>query len=123
VFNKQIEGQLAEELVNKCPMKVFDIEDLGGKQVAKIAYPRNCSMCRECIREEPFTELIKLRRVRDHFIFSVESTGAYRASDVFKEAIKVFQKKIQSLLNQVRKKKAKKKLLLLKGNMKVHLKK
>nr|CAB3452695.1 unnamed protein product [Digitaria exilis] len=31
VFLKQIEGDEAEELVKKCPVKVFDIEDLGNE--------------------------------------------------------------------------------------------
>lgn len=29
-LNEEIEGQDAEELVAKCPLDVFDIEDLGG---------------------------------------------------------------------------------------------
>lgn len=29
-LNEEIEGQDAEELVAKCPLNVFDIEDLGG---------------------------------------------------------------------------------------------
>jgi len=120
-FTQPIEGKLAEELVKKCPMGVFDIEDLGGK--ARVAYPRNCSMCRECVREEPFSEQIKLRRVRDHFIFSVESTGVYRAADVFKEAVKIFQKKVQMILNQIRKKKSKKKVITQKGKYESQLRK
>jgi len=30
VFKKEVKNELAEELVKKCPMDVFDIEDLGG---------------------------------------------------------------------------------------------
>lgn len=41
---QDIEDELAEELVKKCPAKVFDIEDLGkGKQSAKICLPTRIS--------------------------------------------------------------------------------
>ncbi|CAI7751511.1 unnamed protein product, partial [Closterium sp. NIES-54] len=29
VFRKAVEGEMAEQLVAKCPMNVFDIEDMG----------------------------------------------------------------------------------------------
>ena len=53
-----------------------------------VARPRQCSMCRECVRGEGWSERVQLRRVRDHFIFSVETTGAYTPAGVVKEAIK-----------------------------------
>jgi DNA-directed RNA polymerase alpha subunit len=67
-LRKPVTGKLAEELVRKCPMKVFDIEDLGSEKVARVARPRNCSMCRECIREEAWAERVQLQRVKTHFI-------------------------------------------------------
>lgn len=36
VLLQEVEGDIAEELVNKCPVKVFDIEDIGkGKLTCK----------------------------------------------------------------------------------------
>jgi len=96
----EVVGPLAEELVAKCPAKVFDIEDLagrccmigiytdstcsrlfiltrlicavccglGGGKRAVVARPRNCTMCRECIREPEWEQRVELRRIRDHFI-------------------------------------------------------
>jgi len=123
VFTQPVEEELADELVKKCPMGVFDIEDIGGTRTARVAYPRNCSMCRECVRDEEWSDRIKLRRVRDHFIFSVESTGAYRAAEVFKEAIKIFRKKVHAILYEIRKKKGKKKVITLKGKYESALRK
>ena len=37
VLLKPVEGGLAQELVAKCPQKVFDIEDIGSKKVAVAA--------------------------------------------------------------------------------------
>jgi DNA-directed RNA polymerase I and III subunit RPAC1 len=69
-------------------MGVFDIEDVGGVATAVAARPRSCSMCRECIREPEWDERVKLSRVRDHFIFSIESTGIMPPEVLFNEATK-----------------------------------
>jgi len=66
---EEVRDELADELVRKCPMKVFDIEDMGGgHRRAYVKQPRNCTMCRECIREPGWNERIELLRVKDHFI-------------------------------------------------------
>jgi DNA-directed RNA polymerase I and III subunit RPAC1 len=67
-FLEEITGAKAKELVDICPMKVYDIEDLGGVKKARVANPRNCTMCRECIREPENQQKIKLSRQKDHFI-------------------------------------------------------
>lgn len=140
-----VEDELAEELKNKCPVNVFDIEDIGkgnsvfvsvlgtsilclylnvvdhddegclcqchwfcinaclscvahnmllllitydlkflffwyflnlliwllrvGKRRAKVARPRDCTLCRECIRGgKEWEDRVSLRRVKNHFI-------------------------------------------------------
>ena len=47
----RVQGKEAEDLKAKCPMDVFDIEDLGGSLRATAARPRDCTLCRECVRE------------------------------------------------------------------------
>lgn len=71
---KDIEGEDAQKLVKKCPVNVFDIEDIGGKQRATVARPRACTLCRECIREPGWEEKVALRRVKDHFICKYSCT-------------------------------------------------
>lgn len=91
---KELRGEEAQQLVKKCPMKVFDIEDLGGgASRARVARPRDCSVCRECVREPGWDERVKLSRVRDHFIFSIESTGVLPPEELFREAVKVLMQK------------------------------
>lgn len=63
-------------------MKVFDIEDIEGVPTAVVARPRDCSMCRECIRGEGWTESVRLLRKADHFIFTVESVGSISTQDI-----------------------------------------
>jgi DNA-directed RNA polymerase I and III subunit RPAC1 len=93
-LNRQ-QGTLAQDLKAMCPVDVFDIEDIGGTPTAVAARPRNCTMCRECIRLEGWNDgsRVKLLRKADHFIFSVESTGALPAQRIVKEAIKVLRDK------------------------------
>ncbi|CAI5473944.1 unnamed protein product [Closterium sp. Yama58-4] len=101
VFRKAVEGEMAEQLVAKCPMNVFDIEDMGnGIQRATAPRARNCTVCRECIREEGWGDYIQLRRKRDHFIFSVESTGALPPNVLFTEAVKLLESKARRLATE-----------------------
>jgi DNA-directed RNA polymerase I and III subunit RPAC1 len=50
-YLRRVQGKEAEDLKAKCPMDVFDIEDLGGSLRATAARPRDCTLCRECVRE------------------------------------------------------------------------
>ncbi|KAL6573142.1 hypothetical protein OROMI_012758 [Orobanche minor] len=69
VLLQEIEDEQAGELVKKCPVGVFDIEDIGkGRKRATVARPRSCTLCRECIRQGDWYKRVSLRRVKDHFI-------------------------------------------------------
>ena len=88
-FREPVTGDLAHELVAKCPLNVFDIEDAGGLPTAVAARPRDCTMCRECIREPGWSERIKLERVSDHFIFSIEPASALSGRQVLLQSVQV----------------------------------
>ena len=98
----------AEALAKMCPMKVFDIEDLGGgtkgRKQAVVARPRDCTMCRECIRKEGWSEKVNLRRKADHFIFTVETTGAMAPEIIVREAIAVLKDKASKFIGIVKEK-------------------
>lgn len=96
VFNEQ-----ADELVEKCPMNVFDIEDLGHSRRAVVKRPRECTMCRECIREGDWDKIVSLQRVNDHFIFSIEPVGMLSARDILKEAVGVLREKCRTLISEI----------------------
>lgn len=88
----ELYGEEAEKLKELCPANVFDIEESTGCLVA--ARPETCTMCRECVRTEDWSKKIDLTRRRDHFIFSIESTGAMTSRRLFKEGINVFTEKL-----------------------------
>ncbi|KAL5698430.1 hypothetical protein ACHQM5_029465 [Ranunculus cassubicifolius] len=99
---QEIEGDDAETLVKKCPAKVFDIEDVGrNKKRATVARPRDCTLCRECIRGEGWEERVALRRVKDHFIYTIESTGALAPEVLFTEAVKILEDKCERVISEL----------------------
>ena len=103
-FAEPITGDLAEELKEMCPMNVFDIEDLGSKggKTAVVSRPRDCTMCRECIRKEGWTDRVQLKRVADHFIFRVESVGSILPEKIVQSAIGVLRDKAYKFQDLVR---------------------
>ncbi|RWR76192.1 DNA-directed RNA polymerases I and III subunit RPAC1 isoform X1 [Cinnamomum micranthum f. kanehirae] len=102
VLTQEVEDGKAEELVSKCPVNVFDIEDIGeGRKKAVVARPRACTLCRECIREKHWEECVDLRRVRDHFIFTIESTGALPPEVLFTEAVKILEQKCERIIAEL----------------------
>ncbi|KAL0916987.1 hypothetical protein M5K25_014543 [Dendrobium thyrsiflorum] len=98
---KEVKGNDAEKLVKKCPVKVFDLEDVGhAMKKAVVSKPRDCTLCRECIGDGG-EENIALRRVRDHFIFTVESTGALPPEVLFTEAVKILEEKCERVISEL----------------------
>ena len=85
VFPAPVVNEDALTLKNMCPMNVFDIEDIRGVPTATVGRVRDCTMCRECIRHEGWNEKVLLRRVADHFIFTVESSGCMPPEDIVRE--------------------------------------
>jgi DNA-directed RNA polymerase I and III subunit RPAC1 len=55
------------------------------------------TVSRECLRHEEFEGKVKLGRVRDHFIFSVESTGQWDSDELFLESVKILRSKCEKL--------------------------
>ncbi|PON40110.1 DNA-directed RNA polymerase, alpha subunit [Parasponia andersonii] len=103
VLLQEVEDEDAEELKNKCPVNVFDIEDLGnGRKRSTVAQPRACTLCRECIRGgQEWEDRVSLRRVNDHFIFTIESTGALPPEELFTEAVKILEDKCERVIAEL----------------------
>lgn len=54
---------------------------------------------RECLRHEEFKDKVKLGRVQDHFVFSVESSGQFPSEELFVESVKILRRKCQRSLD------------------------
>ncbi|GFE55208.1 DNA-directed RNA polymerase [Babesia ovis] len=80
-----------EELAQICPMGVFSAEKGRIKEIR----PYNCTSCRACV--ERFPRRVIINKLCNHFIFSVESTGAIPSGQLFLKAIGVLKEKTQKL--------------------------
>jgi len=105
VLKENLTGKLAQELKQKCPMGVFDIED--SDDILRVVRPRNCTMCRECIRDPEWEKRVDLKRVKNYYIFSIESVGMYHPKDIFEEAIKILLEKVEELKKSIERKSGK----------------
>ncbi|XP_062375973.1 DNA-directed RNA polymerases I and III subunit RPAC1 [Sardina pilchardus] len=96
-----VEGEKAERLKRCFTPGVIEVENKDGKQVARVANSRQDTCSREVLRHDDLKDLVKLGRVRDHFIFSVESTGILPPDVLVSEAINVLLAKCQRFINEL----------------------
>ncbi|KAL0257516.1 DNA-directed RNA polymerase core subunit rpc40 [Diplodia seriata] len=66
-----------------------------GEKKAVVVNPFNDTVTREVLRHDEFKHKVKLGRVRDHFIFNVESTGQFDSDDLFIQSVKALKVKCQ----------------------------
>lgn len=53
--------------------------------------------------EEKWKGLLQLRKVKDHFIFTIESTGAWRPHEIFEYAVQLMMSKCDKVLEGLQK--------------------
>ena len=76
------------------------LEGMAGETKAVVMNAFKDTVSRECLRHEEFQGKVKLGRVRDHFIFSVESTGQFDSDYLFLESVKTLRAKCSRLKRQ-----------------------
>lgn len=74
--------------------------DFAGKREARVSNARADMCSRNVLRHDDLKDKVELSKIKDHFIFSVESTGAMRSHEVVVEACRVLQDKAANLLDQ-----------------------
>ena len=72
-------------------------EGQAGEKKAVVKDTMRDTVSRECLRHQEFEGKVKLGRVRDHFIFSVESTGQVSSDQLFVESVKILRGKCRTL--------------------------
>ena len=68
-------------------------EGQAGEKKAVVKDTMKDTVSRECLRHPEFSDKVKLGRVRDHFIFSVESTGQKPSDQLFLESVMILRGK------------------------------
>ena len=88
-------GVIAVEEVTESEARIegSDYEGKAGEKKAVVKDPFRDTVSRECLRHEEFKGKVKLGRVRDHFIFGVESTGQFESDELFLESVTLLKAK------------------------------
>lgn len=72
-----------------------------GEDKAVVVDAMKDTVSRECLRHPEFKDKVQLGRKRDHFIYSIESSGQWDSEDLFVEALAVLKRKCEVLEKQV----------------------
>ena len=91
-FPKGVIG-LEEVTEEEATRKNSGYEGHAGERKAVVKNTFKDTVSRECLRHPEFEGKVKLGRVRDHFIFMVESTGQFESDELFLESVKVLKQK------------------------------
>jgi len=73
-----------------------------GELKAVVRDPMKDTVSRECLRHEEFEGKVKLGRVRDHFILSIESVGQRESDEMFLMTTALLKEKCQRLRRNLR---------------------
>ncbi|GJJ68338.1 DNA-directed RNA polymerases I and III subunit RPAC1 [Entomortierella parvispora] len=89
LINGEITGESAVKFQQCFPEGVVDVVVENGVKKAVVVNPRKDTVSREVLRHAEFENKVKLTRVRDHFIFTIESVGSIEPQDLFVQAVQV----------------------------------
>ncbi|CAD6193885.1 unnamed protein product [Caenorhabditis auriculariae] len=97
---REVSGEAAHRLKDCFSEGVIEVVKKGGKEVAVVKDARRDTCSRNVFRHEDLASAVQLGKNKQHFIFSIESTGALKAEELVEEACKVMETKCQSLRKQ-----------------------
>jgi DNA-directed RNA polymerase I and III subunit RPAC1 len=99
--------ELADELVHVYEPGVFSLtptdstDPPGTTRKAMVINPYACTMSRNYMRNPTLKKAIRMSRVPDHFIFTVESVGMYSPAVLVAESLRILQQKCQKVMDLV----------------------
>ncbi|CAD6504135.1 BgTH12-05872 [Blumeria graminis f. sp. triticale] len=109
---RPIIGKDAENFAKCFPKGVIELESITreeasqhkssykgheGEMKAVVKDAMRDTVSRECLRYDEFKGKVRLGRVRDHFIFSIESLGQWDSDELFLESVKILRLKCEAL--------------------------
>lgn len=98
-LKQPVVGEQAERLARCFTPGVIGLkEDEDGNKVAYVDNARRDASSREVFRHEDLKDAVDMKKVQDHFIFSVESTGALPPNVLMCEAVKILKEKCRMFL-------------------------
>ena len=102
-LKEEISGDLAKKLQVCFPPGVIDVDDKTG--IASVGTNlRNDVISREVYRHDDLKDKVQLGRLKEHFIFTIESTGALDAKTLFMMATQILIEKCSHMERELNKK-------------------
>jgi DNA-directed RNA polymerase I and III subunit RPAC1 len=94
-IKQPILGDDAKKFARCFPRGVIELvaDEETGKQKAVVKDTMKDTVSREVLRHAEFVDKVVLGRLRDHFIYSVESTGQFRSDELFLDSIRLLKAK------------------------------
>lgn len=99
---------MADELLSQFPEDTpcpFSIVGSGSSRKVQVNSGRVPSECLERVRmlsgEQTWKDLFQLRKVKDHFIFTIESTGVIPPNELFAAALNILKSKAREALQKL----------------------
>ncbi|EOR01461.1 hypothetical protein E3P92_00458 [Wallemia ichthyophaga] len=97
-LHKPIKSEHAELFRSCFADGVVDVrEDENGNKQPYYVNPRKDTVSREVLRHAEFDGIVELGRIRDHFIFNVETTGSVQPVDMLPRSCAVMKNKIAAI--------------------------
>jgi DNA-directed RNA polymerases I and III subunit RPAC1 len=91
-------GKDAHKFARCFPKGVIGLEkNEEGADEAVVRDASKDTVSRECLRHAEFKDKVKLGRVRDHFLWEIESTGQWEADELFLESVRLLRIKTQAV--------------------------
>ncbi|KAH8374319.1 DNA-directed RNA polymerases I and III subunit RPAC1 [Drosophila serrata] len=97
-LNREVSGKDAYLLQSCFSPGVIGINE---NECAYVKEARYDSCSRNVYRYPQLKDAVTLARVRDHYIFTVESVGALKPEVIFLEAVKVLKKKCRAFIDEI----------------------
>lgn len=98
--------ELADQLVHVYEPGVFEliptdptVDPKGTSRKARVCNPYACTMSRNYTRNAELAKAVRITRIPDHFIFSIESVGCHSPAVLLAEALRVLQRKCQNVID------------------------
>ena len=82
-------------------IELVDDDKKEGRKKAIVLNPRHDLSSRQIYMYEEFKDLVEINKIRNHFIFSIESTGALSCSDLMIQSVNILMAKSHNLLNEI----------------------
>ncbi|XP_014479492.1 PREDICTED: DNA-directed RNA polymerases I and III subunit RPAC1 isoform X2 [Dinoponera quadriceps] len=101
---KPVTGENAD-LLKRCfspgVIEIMEEETSSGEREARVKSARYDYCSRNVFRYPELKDCVKLTRIPDHFIFTVETLGALPSTVLFKEAVKILKTKCMTFVDEL----------------------